>query len=83
MPGKQPAITWRVNPLKVHDVARRIAKELPATIDGRTGNSDANKRMHELYSLLKGDGAKSFSECAEDARALWIADVLFEMFQGS
>lgn len=76
---KTPPVSWRVDPMKVHDVARLIARELPATIDGRTGNSDAHQRMHALYKSFKRDGAKSFFECAEDARAMWIADTLFEM----
>lgn len=75
----KPAVTWRIDALKVHDVARTIARELPATIDGRTGNSDAHKRMYELYQLGKGDAGKSFSEAAEDSRAMWIADTIFEM----
>ena len=58
----------------IRKAARIIARELPATIDGRTGNSEAHQRMHELYQHSKA--SESFSQSAEDARATWIAEVL-------
>ena len=66
-----------MNRQQIRDAARLIARELPATIDGRAGNSDAHKRMYELYQAAKGQ--KSFSEAAEDARAVWIEEVLIEL----
>jgi hypothetical protein len=66
-----------MNRQQIRDAARLIARELPATIDGRAGNSDAHKRMYELYEF--GKWHKSFSEAAEDARAVWIEEVLIEL----
>ena len=63
-----------MTPKQIRDAARLIARELPATIDGRTGNSAAHKRMYALYEA--GKWQKSFSEAAEDARAVWIEEVL-------
>ena len=63
-----------MNRQQIRDAARLIARELPATIDGRTGNSAAHKRMYVLYQA--GKWHKSFSEAAEDARATWIEEVL-------
>jgi hypothetical protein len=69
-----PAVMWRVDRQKVYDVARRIAKA-SEVIDPRV--SDDMKAIHGTYELLKSRG--SFSQAAEDARAMWIADVIFHM----
>jgi len=79
IPDNPPSTTWRIDPITVHDAARRIAVELPATIDGRTGNSPAHQRMHESYLLGRHLPGWSFSQAAEHARALWVADVIFGM----
>ena len=78
---RRPATNWRIDPLKVHATARVIAKELDACINGRTGNSDAHKKMYELYRIHDQPG-QSFSGAAETARAMWVADVIFEMLNG-
>ncbi len=69
------------DPDRLRSVARLIARELPATINGRTGNSPAHRRMHEVYSVLKR--RNDFETSAERARALWIEEALFrELSQG-
>lgn len=73
-----PPTSWRIDPLAVHDVARRIAKTAGHPIDPRT--SEDMKAIHEKYLVLRDDHRKSFGESAEDARAMWIADLIFEMF---
>jgi hypothetical protein len=75
--SKIPATQWHIDPLKVHDTARLIARELDACINGRRGNSAAHQKMYETYK--NHPPSSSFTEAAETARAMWVAGVIFEM----
>ena len=71
----QPAT---IDLVAVHDVARRIARALPATIDGRVTATEDQKAIHEKYGRLRVP-ERSFGDAAEDARTSWVADVIVEM----
>jgi predicted RNase H-like nuclease len=74
------SMSLRDDILRVADI---IAQELPTTIDGRTGNSPAHKRMHELYNNYKSTHySLSFDEAAKFARREWIRELLAKHLGG-